>query len=110
MMFLFLLYLLYYITELGIVDHHAIIKVEGYLLIGNDMEAVVIFSALVNLLADAVQLLAFGSREVGCVLLHLALLLHQPFDVWQQILGADALGGVGIHAVHVGDTLEGSLL
>ena len=55
-----LLYLLYYIPELGIVDDHAIIEVESYLLISNDMQAVVIFSALVNLLADAVQLLALG--------------------------------------------------
>ena len=107
---MFLLYLLHHITELGIVYHHTIIKVEGYLFIGNDMQAVVIFSALVNLLADAVQLPAFGSREVDSVLFHLALLLHQPFYVWQQILGADALGGVCIHAVHVGDALEGSLL
>ena len=104
-----LLYLLYYIPELGIVYNHAIIKVEGYLLVSNDMQAVVIFAALVNLLADAIQLLAFGSREVGSVSLHLALLLHQPFYVWQQIFGADALSGVGIHAVHVGDALEGSL-
>ena len=49
-----LLYLLYYIPELGIVDDHAIIEVERYLFISNDMEAVVVFSALVNLLADAV--------------------------------------------------------
>ena len=105
-----LLYLLYYIPELGIVDDHAIIEVERYLFISNDMEAVVVFSALVKLLVDAVKLLALGSREVGCVLLHLALLLHQPFYVWQQILGADALSGVGIHAVHIGDALEGSLL
>ena len=105
-----LLYLLYYISELGIVDDHAIIEVERYLFISNYMEAVVVFSALVKLLVDAVKLLALGSREVGCVLLHLALLLHQPFYVWQQILVADALGSIGIHAVHVGDALEGSLL
>ena len=107
---MFLLYLLHHITELGIVYHHTIIKVEGYLLVSNAMQAVVVFAALVNLLADAVQLPAFGSREVGSVLFHLALLLQEPFYVWQQIFGADALGGVGIHAVHVGDALEGSLL
>ena len=107
---MFLLYLLHHITELGIVYHHTIIKVEGYLFIGNDMQAVVILAALVNLSADAVQLLTLGSREVGCVLLHLALFLLEPFYVWQQILGADALGSIGIHAVHVGDALEGTFL
>ena len=55
------------------------------LLIGNDMQAVVIFAALVNLLADAVQFLAFGSREVGCVLLHLE--LHIIIYIGSRLLG-----------------------
>ena len=33
----------------------------------------------------------------------------QGLDVGEEVLRTDALGGVGIHVVHVGDALEGSL-
>ena len=40
-----------HVAELGVVHHHAVVEVEGSLLIGDDMEAVVVVTALLYLLA-----------------------------------------------------------
>lgn len=69
-----------------------------------------VFAALVHLFADIVQSSPFHGRQVGGVLFQFLLLLHQPFDVRQQVFSADAFRRIGIHAVHVSDALEGTLL
>lgn len=98
------------VTELGVVDEDAVVEVEWDLLIGDDVEAVVILATFGNLLGDAVEFLTLTGGEVGGIVLKFLLLVEEPLDVREQVLGADALRGVRVHAMHVGDALEGTLL
>ena len=57
-----ILYILFefgeYITELSIINYDTIIEVEANLIVGYYMQTIMIFTALCNLLDDAIQLLA----------------------------------------------------
>ena len=69
-----------------------------------------VLTALVNLLDDAVKLLAVMGREACCVSLHVVSFLYQPLDVREEILGTNQLGCVRSHAGHVRKALERTLL
>ena len=92
------------------VDYYAVVEVEGDGLFGYDLEAFVILAALVEGLLERLELAVLGSGERGATVLHIAYLVLKELDVGQQVVGADTFCRVGIHAVHVGQALEGSFL
>ena len=69
-----------------------------------------IFTALVELLLQSLQLLGFLGREFCTANIKLVDFCLQVFDVREEILRAHTFCGVGIHAMHVGDDVEGTLL
>ena len=79
-------------------------------MLGYYLKALVVFTALVELLLQSLQLLGLSGREVGTASIELVDFSLQVFEVREKILGSYSLSGVGIHAMHVGDDLEGSLL
>ena len=60
-----LLKLLYYIPELGIVDHYAVVEVEGNGLLGNNLQTFVILLALFERLGELLELLCLSGGELG---------------------------------------------
>ena len=56
---------MYYITKLGIVDHHTVIEVEGDGLLGHYLQSVVILLALFEGLGELLELLCLSGGELG---------------------------------------------
>ncbi len=98
-----------HVAKFCVVDYHAVVEIEVNLTVGDDVKAVVVLTAFCNLGMQVVE-----SAAILCIeQRHILKILHplyEPVDVWQQVLRADALGGVGIHAVHVNQALECALL
>ena len=79
-------------------------------MLGYYLQALVVFTALVELLLQSLQLLGLLGREFCTAGIELVDFSLQVFDVREELLGSYSLCGVGIHAMHVGDDLEGALL
>ena len=94
------------VTELGVVDYHAVVEVHGDHLVGYGMQAFLIFQALLMVLDEFVEAAALGGVEGSAARLHGFYLGAEVVDVPQQVIDTDVLNRVGGHAVHVGDDLE----
>ena len=68
-----------------------------------------VFAALIESFLEVLELAVLCGGEGCTTVLQFAYLVLKELDVGEQVVGADSLCGVGIHAVHVGQTLEGSL-
>ncbi len=69
-----------------------------------------ILPALIKQVPQLLQLLGFIGAKFGTAGVKPAYLRLQMLYVREEILRSHPLGGVGVHAVHVGYDLEGSLL
>ena len=89
---------------------YAIIEVEGDLAVGDLMEPQIILTAIIEVFGEAFEVATLGGGEFGLTDAERIDAGFKCVDIGQQVMVADGGHREGIHAVHVGDDLEGTFL
>lgn len=94
------------VAEEGVVGGDAVVEVEGDGLFGDHLETLVVFLAFFDVEAQSIKAAAFGGGEVGVAYFKTLRFGAEPVHIFQQIACADLLHGIGVHTMHIDQSLE----